>query len=77
MVNIVRRPVRRFAVCLRNRGYEVSLERLKIYQVLGDREAARYKQIRVIDESGENYLYPRRFFARIRLSAKIRRALRA
>jgi len=77
MVNIVRKPIRRFAVCLRNRGYEVSLERLELYQVLGDGEAAGCKQIRVIDESGEDYLYPRRFFARIRLSAAIRKALRA
>jgi len=62
-------------VCLKNVGYEASLERLKIYQVLSDREAATLKQVRVIDESGEDYLYPRRFFAPIELSAAIRRAL--
>jgi len=67
----------RFVVCLRNKGYEVSLERRKIYQVLADPEAAKHKQIRVIDESGEDYLYPQRFFAPIELSQTLRRAVQA
>ena len=57
----------RFVVCLKNDGYAASLERLKIYQVLPDRKAEKHNQVRVIDESGEDYLYPRRFFARINL----------
>lgn len=68
---------KRFVVCLRNKGYEVSLERRKIYQALRDTEAARRKQIRVIDESGEDYLYPRSFFAPIELPHPIRRAVLA
>jgi hypothetical protein len=66
-----------FAVCLKNKGYEVSLERRKIYQVLPDPEAAKHKQIRVIDESGEDYLYPQTFFAPIQLPQPIRRAVLA
>lgn len=47
-----------FAVCLDNRGYEVSLELRKLYEVLADADAKRHGQLRVIDESGEDYLYP-------------------
>jgi hypothetical protein len=66
-----------FIVCLRNKGYEVSLERRKIYQVLPDPAAAKHKQIRVIDESGEDYLYPQNLFAPIELSQPLRRAVQA
>lgn len=68
---------KQFVVCLRNQGYEASLERRKIYQVLPDPEAARHKQIRVIDESGEDYLYPQAFFAPIELPQTLRRAVQA
>jgi hypothetical protein len=68
---------RRFVVCLKNKGYEASLERHKIYQVLPDREAAKHKQLRVIDESGEDYLYPQNFFAPIDLPLPVRRAVQA
>ena len=46
----------RFAVCVRNDGYEASLERNKIYAVLPDDEAERDGDLRVVDESGEDYL---------------------
>jgi len=68
---------KQFVVCLRNKGYEVSLERRKIYQVLPDPEAAKLKQVRVIDESGEDYLYPQNFFAPIELPQPLRRAVQA
>jgi len=68
---------KQFAVCLRNDGYEVSLERRKIYQVLPDLEAAKHRQVRVIDESGEDYLYPQNFFVPIELPQPIRRAVLA
>jgi hypothetical protein len=68
---------KQFAVCLRNDGYEVSLERRKIYQVLPDLEAVKHRQVRVIDESGEDYLYPQNFFAPIELPQPIRRAVLA
>ena len=68
---------KQFAVCLKNHGYEVSLERRKIYQVLPDPDAAKHRQVRVIDESGEDYLYPQNFFAPIELPQPIRRAVLA
>src|SRR6185436_3946581 len=68
---------KRFVVCLRNDGYEVSLGRHKIYQVLADADAAKNKQLRVIDESGEDYLYPQKLFAPIELPQSIRRAVQA
>ena len=62
-------------VCLKNKGYDASLERRKIYQVLPDPRAAKHGLIRVIDESGEDYLYPQTFFAPIELPQPIRRAV--
>lgn len=54
-------------LCVRNDSYEASLERRKIYQALPDRDAAKHQQVRVVDESGEDYLYPAIFFAPIKL----------
>jgi hypothetical protein len=68
---------RQLVLCLRNRGYEVSLERRKLYQVIPDREAAKHGQLRVIDESGEDYLYPASFFAVVKLPPTIRRRVLA
>jgi hypothetical protein len=56
-----------FMICVDNRGYESSLEKRKLYEVLTDRVAGRHHQIRVIDESGDDYLYPEKFFAPVRL----------
>ncbi len=58
---------RHFMICINNRGYESSLETRKLYEVLTDRSAEKHRQIRVIDESGEDYLYPEKFFAPVRL----------
>ena len=64
-------------LCLRNEGYEVSLEPRKLYEVLPDRDVAELDQLRVIDESGEDYLYPASYFAEIALPPPVRRALLA
>ncbi len=48
----------RFALCIDNSGYPASLELHKMYRVLRDEDAARDGDLRVIDESGEDYLYP-------------------
>jgi hypothetical protein len=58
-----------------NSGYAASLERHKIYVAIADPDAARSGLVRVIDESGEDYLYPRDLFADIRLSARVASAL--
>lgn len=66
---------RGFVVCIKNEGYEVSLEPRKLYQVLADADAERHHQIRIVDESGEDYLYPSRFFATIELPQAVRKAV--
>jgi hypothetical protein len=53
------------------------LEQRKIYRALPDAEAARHQQLRVVDESGEDYLFPASFFAAVELRAPARRALLA
>ncbi len=58
----------KFLLCVDNKGYEASLETRKLYETLPDKEAERHNQVRVIDESGEDYLYPSSFFVPIRLS---------
>ena len=67
---------RHFAVCLSNAGYEASLEFRKLYAVLDDSDARADDLIRVIDESGEDYLYPARFFQKIDLPVELQRKLR-
>lgn len=57
----------RFALCIRNGEYAGELEVRKVYEVLPDPDAERHDLIRVIDESGEDYLYPRSFFQVIEL----------
>ena len=51
-----------FAICIENGDYAGTLELRKVYEVLGDASAAKRNYIRVIDESGEDYLYPAAWF---------------
>jgi hypothetical protein len=69
------RPKSYFAVCICNDGYPVSLETRKIYELLRDAEAARHHQVRVIDESGEDYLFPAEYFVAVELPLALRKAL--
>ncbi len=68
------KPPSRFVLCIRNPGAD-DLEPRKVYQVLPDRAAAREGYARVIDESGEDYLYPAEYFVPVRLPVAISRAL--
>jgi hypothetical protein len=70
-------PRRPLVLCLRNDGYEVSLERRKFYSTIADSDARRHGQLRVIDESGDDYLYPAEFFVAVELPQAVHRALRA
>jgi hypothetical protein len=70
-------PSAKLAVCVNNTGYEASLERRKLYSVLADTEAKKHKLIRVIDESGEDYLYPESFFLSVALPPAARQAVLA
>lgn len=66
--------VLRFVVCIQNEGCE-DLQLRKLYQVLPDDIAAAEGYIRVIDDSGEDYLYPANFFIQIELPQDVERAL--
>jgi hypothetical protein len=52
----------RFVVCVRNDGYELDLAPRKVYAVLPDASAERSGWIRIVDDTGEDYLYPQKFF---------------
>jgi len=68
------KPRSRFVLCIRNHGAD-DLEPRKVYQVLADRAAAREGYARVIDESGEDYLYPAEYFVPVRLPVAVSREL--
>ncbi|MGD0792810.1 MAG: hypothetical protein ABR920_13670 [Terriglobales bacterium] len=66
----------RFVVCVKNKDYAASLELRKLYQVVSDETAAKLHQIRVIDESGEDYLYPENYFVVVQLQQSAEKAVR-
>ena len=63
-----------YVLCLKNRGYPAALEIRKIYETLPDPEAEKRGLVRVIDESGEDYLYPANFFVAIDVPKQALRA---
>jgi hypothetical protein len=65
---------KQFAICVRNKGAE-DLEVRKVYELLPDARAAKEGYVRVIDESGEDYLYPGAFFVPIQLPRGAGRSL--
>ena len=71
-----RRPAFKFAVCVNNIEYPASLELHKIYRVIPDEDAAVDGDLRVVDESGEDYLYPARWFVFLELPPALQRSLR-
>lgn len=64
-----------FVICVKNEGYPASLDLRKIYRVIPDPEATELHMLRVVDESGEDYLYPVDFFVPIKLTRVVRKAL--
>jgi hypothetical protein len=70
-----RNPKFKFAVCINNADYPVSLEVHKIYRVMPDEDAAIEGDMRVIDESGEDYLYPAEYFVFVELPREVERSL--
>lgn len=64
-----------FVVCIDNSEYPASLERRKIYQVLPDEQAAQHSLVRVVDESGEDYLYSTEYFIAVDLPQPLQKAL--
>lgn len=65
----------RLVICVDNSGFEASLERRKIYVAIADTASARRGLLRVIDESGDSYLYPESMFVTASLPAAVRRAV--
>jgi hypothetical protein len=65
-----------FAICIRNDGYPASLELRKLYRVVEDSFADQHSMIRVIDESGEDYLFPNEYFVRVTLPQAVEKQLR-
>lgn len=68
---------RQLVICVANDGYAASLEKRKIYVTLRDAAADKHNMLRIIDESGEDYLYPKAFFRPIALPQSVKRAVLA
>ena len=64
---MAKKKEQQFAVCVKNEDYPASLEVRKIYEVLPDAKAAKHQLVRIVDESGEDYLYPEEYFVAIDL----------
>jgi hypothetical protein len=64
-----------FVVCVDNTDYPASLEKRKIYEVLPDEQAEQHSMVRVVDESGEDYLYPSDYFLAVELPQSVQQAL--
>jgi hypothetical protein len=72
-----KKPSRRFAVCIANDGNEASLERNKIYVLIPDARADADGLVRVVDEDGEDYLYPANWFVPVELPDAVQASLGA
>ena len=61
----------RFAICINNSNYPAALELHKVYRVVSDEDAERDGDLRIIDESGEDYLYPADYFLQVDLPSNV------
>jgi hypothetical protein len=68
---------KQLVVCVDNQGHPASLEKRKIYVALADRDAEKHGLVRIVDESGDDYLYPKAFFRAIALPYSVRKAVLA
>lgn len=64
-----------FAICVQNEGYPASLELWKVYRILPDEKAEGHQLVRVVDESGEDYLYSETWFVPIKLPQVVEKAI--
>lgn len=62
---------RNFVICTTSGGYEASLELRKLYAIFPDADAERHSQVRIVDESGEDYLYPASYFTSVELPSNV------
>ena len=70
-----KQKLQEFVVCINNSNYPASLELHKIYRIVSDKEADLKGDIRVIDESGEDYLYPSSYFVPIQVPHSVEESL--
>ena len=70
-------PSKQLVVCVNNEGYAVSLEKRKLYVTLRDAAAEKHGLIRIIDESGSDYVYPKALFRPIALPQSVKKAVLA
>jgi hypothetical protein len=70
-------PSKYLVVCVDNEGYPASLEKRKIYLAIRDASSEKHGMLRVFDESGEDYLYPKKFFRPIELPQTLKKAVLA
>lgn len=71
------KQTKQLVVCIRNAGYPTSLEKRKIYVALRDATAEKHGLLRIVDESGDDYLYPKMFFRSIALPLAVKKAVLA
>ena len=64
----------RYVICISNEGYPASLDVRRVYRLLSDPDAERSGHVRVVDESGEDYLFPREMFVPIEVPEPAARA---
>lgn len=65
----------KFVVCIKNEGYQASLELHKLYRVIPDKAVEEDGDIRIIDESGEDYIYPGSYFEKVTLKKNVKLSL--
>lgn len=65
----------RFAVCIKNKGYEAAHERGKVYRMIPDSEAAKHGYVRIVDENGDDYAYSAERFIAVNLPKPLEKAL--
>ena len=66
-----------FAICIKNDDYPASLQLWKVYRVLPDEKGARHNMLRVVDESGEGYLFSASYFVPVKLPQAVKSAILA
>jgi hypothetical protein len=66
---------KQLVVCIGNEGYPASLEKRKLYVMLRDAVAEKHGLVRIVDESGDDYLYPKAFFRPVALPQSVKKAV--
>lgn len=69
--------MKKFVICVKNKDFPASLELSKVYRVIQDKSAEKQGMLRVVDESGEDYLFPEDYFVPIAVPEKAARVLAA